>query len=197
LRIATLVLALLIIAFAFPAADAQTRGGTILVNHDFADSAQGWLISGDAEMEEPIYSASGGRPGGSITGIDDALGETWYFHAPDTVLRQLPAAVNGTISFRFKQSGTAVSLIDDDVVIVGPAGRLTYRFSMAPGTDWKDYSVRLSASEGWTWNWNARATQAQLESVLAAPTRLEIRGEYVTGEDQGSLANFVLAAAPK
>jgi alkaline phosphatase D len=113
------------------------------------------------------------------------------------VVQQLPAAVNGRISFSFKQSGTAVSLIDDDVVIVGPAGRLSYRFQTAPGTNWRDYSVGLSAGEGWTWNWSARATQAQLESVLATPSRLEIRGEYVTGDDESSLDNFVLTAAPR
>ena len=167
------------------------------MSHDFTESAQGWRISGDTEATDPIFSASGGHPGGCITGVDDALGETWYFHAPTSVLRQLPAAANGTISFSLKQSGTVVSLIDDDIVIMGPAGRLSYRFPTAPGTDWTDFSVRLSASEGWTWNWNARATQAQIESVLAAPTRLEIRGEYVTGEDAGSLDNFVLTAAPR
>ena len=111
-------------------------------------------------------------------------------------MQQLPAAVNGTISFSLKQSGPPCSLIDDDIVIIGPAGRLSYRFPTGPGTDWTDFSVRLSASEGWTWNWNAPATQAQIESVLAAATRLEIRGEYVTGDDEGSLDNFVLTAAP-
>ena len=111
--------------------------------------------------------------------------------------QQLASAVNGTISFSFKQSGTVVSLVDDDVVILGPAGRLSYRFPTAPGTDWRDYAVRLSAVEGWTWNWNIRATQAQLESVLATATRLEIRGEYATGDDEGSLDNFVLTAAPR
>jgi len=183
-------------ALAFHAAAAQTRVGPALVRHEFTDSAQGWRISGDTEASDPIFHASGGHPGGCITGVDDALGETWYFHAPISVLRQLPAAAGGTISFSLKQSGTLISLVDDDVVIMGPAGRLSYRFPTAPGTDWTDFSVRLSATAGWTWNWNARATQAQLESVLAAPTRLEIRGEYVTGEDEGSLDNFVLTAAP-
>ena len=185
------------LALAFYSADAQARIGPTLVSHDFTESAQGWRISGDSGTSDPIFSASGGHPGGCITGVDEALGETWYFHAPIAVLRQLPAAADGTISFSLKQSGTAISLIDDDVVIIGPAGRLSYRFPTAPGTDWTDFSVRLSASEGWTWNWNARATQAQIESVLAAPTRLEIRGEYVTGDDEGSLDNFVLTAAPR
>jgi len=184
-------------ALALHVADAQSRTGSTLVRHEFTESAQGWTISGDTETAEPIFSASGGHPGGCITGVDEALGETWYFRAPAAVLRRLPEAVNGALSYSLKQSGTIISLIDDDVVIVAAAGRLSYRFRTAPGTDWTDFSVRLSESEGWTWNWNRRATQAQIDSVLAAPTRLEIRGEYVTGPDEGSLDNFLLTAEPR
>ena len=189
--------ALLLSALALHVGGAQSRTGPTLVRHDFTESAQGWSISGDSQTVEPIFSMSGGHPGGCITGVDEALGETWYFRAPAAVLQQLPAAVNGTLSYNLKQSGTIISLVDDDVVIGGATGRLSYRFRTAPGTDWTDFSVQLSESEGWTWNWNRRATQAQIDSVLAAPTRLEIRGEYVTGPDEGSLDNFVLTAAPR
>ena len=182
-------------ALALHAAGVQPRTGPALVRHDFTESAQGWRVSGDTETAEPMFSMSGGHPGGCITGVDEALGETWYFRAPAAVLQQLPAAVNGTLGYSLKQSGATISLIDDDVVIVGAAGRLSYRFQAAPGTDWTDFSVRLSESDRWTWNWNRRATQAQIESVLAAPARLEIRGEYVTGPDEGSLDNFVLTGA--
>jgi hypothetical protein len=171
---------------------AHAQAGSVLVSHHFSESAQGWRIAGDTGTVDPIYSASGGDPGGCITGVDEAIGETWYFRAPMSVLRQLPAAIDGTISFSLKQSGSQVSLIDDDVVIVGPAGRLSYRFQTAPGTNWTKLSVRLLESEGWTWNWNRRATQAQIDSILTAPTGLDIRGEYVTGQDEGSLDNFVL-----
>ena len=191
-RLSILLLALLP---ALRFADAQPPSGPTLVRHDFTESAQGWRISGDTAADEPVFSSSGGHPGGCITGVDEALGETWYFRAPAAVLRQLPAATNGSLSYSLKQSGAITSLIDDDIVIVGAAGRLGYRFPTAPGTDWTDFSVRLSEGEGWTWNWNRRASQAQIESVLAAPTRLEIRGEYVTGPDEGSLDNFVLTAA--
>ena len=184
--------ALFFITMAGHPANAQTSKGSPLVSHDFTESAQGWQIAGDSGNVDPIFTADGGHPGGCITGVDEALGETWYFRAPMTVLRQLPAAVNGTISFSLKQSGVQISLFDDDVVIVGPAGRLSYRFQTAPGTDWTDFSVRLSERAGWTWNWNRRATQMQIDSVLAAATRLDIRGEYVTGPDEGSLDNFVL-----
>ncbi len=175
---------------------AAAQPGRILVRHDFTDSAQGWLVKGDTRPAESIFSPTGGHPGGCITGTDEALGETWYFLAPTAVLQQLPKAVNGTIGYSLKQSGSIISLFDDDVVIVGPAGRLSYRFARAPGTDWTDFSVSLSAGAGWTWNWNARATQSQIESVLKAATLLQIRGEYVTGDDMAWLDNFLLTAPP-
>jgi hypothetical protein len=173
-------------------AGAQSR---TLIRHDFTDSEQGWIVSGDTRPADAVFSRTGGHPGGCITGVDEALGETWYFLAPATVLQQLPKAVNGSISYSLKQSGPIISLFDDDVVIVGRAGRLSYRFQTAPGTDWTDFRVQLSATEGWTWNWNQRATQTQIEQVLAAPTLLQIRGEYVTGDDMASMDNFALTAA--
>ena len=38
------------------------------------------------------------------------------------------------------------------------------------------------------------ATQAQIRSVLANPTSLEIRGEYHTGPDEGALDSVVVSA---
>jgi hypothetical protein len=188
------VFAFCILNFALPIAGhpatAQTLApGPVLVSHEFVESAQGWQVAGDTGTVAPVFTPDGG---GYITGTDEAIGETWYFRAPLSVLRQLPAAVNGTISFSLKQSASQVSLFDDDIVIVGAAGRLSYRFQTPPGTVWTHFSVRLLEGEGWTWNWNRRATQAQINSVLAAPTALDIRGEYVTGQDEGSLGNFVL-----
>jgi hypothetical protein len=190
-----IVIAIALAAFGFTPPQAQS--GRTLVRNDFTESAEGWTISGDTGPDEPIFTATGGHPGGCITGVDEAAGETWYFHAPAAVVRQLAAAADGTISFSLKQSGPQVSLIDDDIVITGPPGRLSYRFRTPPGTDWTDFDVKLSESAGWTWNWNRRATQAQIEGVLKSATRLEIRGEYVTGPDQGSLDTFVLRAADR
>ena len=170
------------------------QSGRTLIRHDFTDSAQGWIVSGDTRPADAVFSPTGGHPGGCVTGVDEALGETWYFLAPESVLQQLPKAVNGTISYSLKQSGTMISLNDDDIVILGAGGRLSYRFPTGPGTDWTDFSVQLSAAKGWTWNWNQRATQAQIDQVLKAATLLQIRGEYVTGDDMGSMDNFVLTA---
>jgi Laminin B (Domain IV) len=152
-----------------------------LVAHNFESSIDGWLVSG-------------GHPGGYISHVDEALGETWYFRAPETVMRALPAAENGTLSYSLKQSADEPGFLDDDVVIVGPAGRLSFRFTTSPGTTWTPLSVKLTAGAGWRWNWNAPASQEQIRRVLANPTSLEIRGEYHTGPDEGALDTVVLKA---
>src|SRR5262245_33552823 len=70
---------------------AQTDGRT-LVRHEFTSSAEGWEISGDTVTAEPVFRPADGHPGGCIVGVDEAIGETWYFHAPATVLKRLPEA---------------------------------------------------------------------------------------------------------
>lgn len=110
-------------------------------------------------------------------------------------MEQLPAAENGVIRFSLKQSTNVEGgFLDDDVVIIGTAGRLGFRFGLgsAPGTGWKEFSVQLSAAAGWKWNRGAAATEEQIRSVLAAPLSLEIRGEYVTGADEGFLDNVAV-----
>jgi hypothetical protein len=172
----------------------QSANERQLVVHDFSTSAEGWQIAGDTRTDTPIFKPTGGRSGGFISNVDEALGETWYFQAPAAVLEKLAAAAGGRLEYTLKQDSADAGFPDDDVVIVGAAGRLSYRFDYAPGTDWTDFSVPLSASANWIWNWNARATAEQIRSVLSQPTRLEIRGEYRTGDDIGALDRFVLVA---
>jgi hypothetical protein len=165
-----------------------------LVAHDFESSAHGWLVSGDTGPSEPQLHAAGGHPGGYISHVDEAMGETWYFRAPESVLKALPAAENGTLSYSLKQSADVPGVLDDDVIILGPAGRLSFRFATSPGTGWTPFSLKLTAGAGWRWNWNAPASQEQIRRVLANPTSLEIRGEYHTGPDEGGLDTVVLEA---
>jgi hypothetical protein len=166
-----------------------------LVAHGFETSTHGWQVSGDTGSAEPQLHASGGDPGGYISYADEALGETWYFSAPASVLGALSSAEDGTLTYSLEQSEAVVGIFEDDIVLVGPAGRLSYRFAESPGTDWTSFSVKFTAAAGWRWNWNARATQEQIRSVLANPTSLEIRGEYHTGPDEGALDTVVLRTA--
>jgi hypothetical protein len=164
----------------------------VLVMHDFSLSAEDWQVAGDTGPTEPVHHASGGRSGGYISNVDEAAGETWYFRAPASVLSQLAAADGGRLEYTLKQDALDAGFVDDDVVIVGRAGRLSYRFDYAPGTEWTDFAVPLSVSADWRWNWNARATPEQIRSVLNDPARLEIRGEYRTGDDTGAMDRFAL-----
>ena len=170
------------------------RSSHQLVVHDFANSAEGWVVAGDTGPGGATFHATGGRSGGYIANSDEALGETWYFQAPASVLSRLAAADGGRLEYSLKQDSADAGFPDDDVVIVGETGRLSYRFDYAPGTEWTDFSVPLSASANWRWNWNARATDAQIRSVLARPIRLEIRGEFRTGDDVGAMDRFVLTS---
>ena len=172
----------------------RSRAGHERLVHDFSISAEGWLIAGDTGPGGPIFHPTGGRSGGYISNTDEAVGETWYFQAPASVLTQLATAEGGRLEYRLKQDSADAGFPDDDVVIVGEAGRLSYRFDYAPGTEWTDFSVLLSASANWRWNWTARATEEQIRSVLGRPSRLEIRGEYRTGDDVGAMDRFVLVS---
>ena len=173
---------------------AQPSAGRRLIVNEFSTSAEGWQIAGDTGPVTPIFKSSGGREGGYISNVDQAVGETWYFRAPANVLAALSAAEGGRLEYTLEQSSTDAGFTEDDVVIVGPSGRLSFRFDYAPGTGWTDFSVQLSASADWRWNWNARATEEQIRSVLSHASRLEIRGEYRTGDDVGSMARFVLTS---
>ncbi len=193
-----LTLAFLLAAVRVQDADGQSIPPSVprtLIRHEFTESNQGWRLTTDTGSADSDFAAAGGDPGGRIAGRDEEIGETWYFRAPVAVLRHLPAAENGVISFSLRQSTDVDGgFLDDDVVIIGKTGRLGYRFGRgsAPGTAWKRFSVRLSASAGWTWNGSGPATAAQLRSVLASALSLEIRGEYMTGPDEGFLDNFEL-----
>ena len=193
-----LSLTIVLMAVRVPHADGQSTQGAIapiLIRHEFNESNQGWRLTTDTGGADAEFAAAGGDPGGHISGTDEEIGETWYFRAPLAVVQHLRAAENGVLRFSLRQSTNVDGgFLDDDVVIVGATGRLGYRFGRgsAPGTAWKQFAVRLSASAGWTWNGSGRATEAQFRSVLAAPLSLEIRGEYMTGADEGFLDNVEL-----
>ena len=63
-------------------AGCHAQTGRTLVRHEFNSSAQGWIVSGDTRPADAIFTQTGGQPGGCITGVDEALGETWYFSRP-------------------------------------------------------------------------------------------------------------------
>ena len=104
----------------------------------------------------------------------------------------MAAAENGTLSYSLKYPSDNTGSLDDDVIIVGPAGRLSFRFGTSPGSGWTAFAVKSRPRPGGAGTGTRAATQEQIHSVLANPTSLEIRGEYHTGPDEGALDNVVL-----
>ena len=190
--------AAVLICMAMALAACKPAGGSdaVLIAYHFETSAEGWRIAADTVDVEATFHTEGGAPGGYIAGTDEAAGETWYFSAPASLLARLPSADGGVLRFSLKQSESTSGYIDDDVVIQGAAGRLSFRLASAPGIEWREFAVPLTATAGWRWNGNAEATDAQMRSVLREPARLQIRGEFVTGPDEGALDAVVLLPRP-
>ena len=74
---------------------------------------------------------------------------------------------------------------------------LTLNLYSNPGLDWTSYKVVLSESEEWkNKNTGNRATKSEILHVLTNLTGLYIRGEFVQGDDVGSLDNVRFGQHP-
>ena len=47
--------------------------GRRLIVHDFSTSAEGWQIGGDTGPAKPVFESTGGRSGGYISNVDEAV----------------------------------------------------------------------------------------------------------------------------
>jgi hypothetical protein len=145
------------------------------------------------------YHATGGNPGGYLNALDIQDGLTWYWVAPGKFLGNVSAAYGGTLTFDLREHGTATQYGDSDVTLTG--GGITLAFDTpnnpAVGTTWTSYSVSLlETAPGWHLNdlSGATPTSGQFQTVLASLTGLRIRGEFITGDDNGDLDNVVLSS---
>ena len=165
-----------------------------LVASTFDTGIDGWTVSGDGTG--PLFEPAVGNPAGDIIGRDQAVGQVWFFDAPAKFLGNQSAALLGSLTFDLSQSIAIAQFAFNDVVLVG--GGLTLAFDTATNPAafpvFTSYVVPLNAAAGWRLNniGGPAATPAQLETVLSELTALRIRGEFVTGGDQGRLDNVVL-----
>src|SRR5262245_49851133 len=90
----------------------HTRAARELVVHEFSSSTEGWQVAGDTSPAAPVFHPAGGRSGGYISHTDEALGETWYFQAPPSVLSQLAAAAGGRLEYSLKQDSAEAGFPD-------------------------------------------------------------------------------------
>ncbi len=167
----------------------------IIASSDFSANDDGWRISGDSTSSLPVYHATGGNPGGYIQAFDQVLGGVWFWDAPAKFLGNDSAAYGQTLTWDQRMRGDGPLFDDYDVVLHGAGLTLVFHTSSVP-TDpaWASYSVLLSETAGWQIGslGGPAPTQAQFLSVLSNLDTLDIRGEFITGPDNGDLDNVVL-----
>ena len=162
---------------------------------NFNLDSEGWMIIGDAGgILPPIYHTTGGNPTGYISSLDEGAGGTWFFSAPTKFIGNKSWFYGKTLKFDLKQSSRSSQFNDDDVIIEGNGIVLAINTRSNPQTSWTSYSMVLNESGGWrVGDRNGRrATQSEFRTVLCNVKRLWIRGEFVSGADEGSLDNVII-----
>ena len=162
---------------------------------DFSTGTDGWLLSGDTTTALPTHVPLGGNPGGYINGTDLTVGGVWYWDAPVKFLGNVSAAYGQPLTFDLRMRGSGPIFADSDVILAGAGLSLHFDTSPVPqNLLWTSYSVLLSESSGWKVGSLAgpTPTPAEFQSVLFDLDRLRIRGEFITGSDNGDLDNVTL-----
>jgi hypothetical protein len=162
----------------------------------FNQDDEGWKVIGDAQGESatPCYINKNGNPGGYISANDNIAGGVWYWSAPEKFLGNKSSVYGKKLSFSLKQSSIDNQFDADDLILVGANMKIVYNTSKNPEIKWTDYSVTLSEEAGWTYNDlnGDLVSRNDYHKILRDLSALYIRGEYVTGEDTGSLDTVVL-----
>ena len=171
----------------------------VIAISEFSVNDENWRLSGDVTSAIPTRLATGGNPGGFIRGFDQTVGGVWFWDAPAPFLGNVSAAYNFALTFDLRMRGSGPLFTDSDVILDG-AG-LSLHIATTPPVPqdvaWTSYSVLLTETAGWQVGSLAgpAATQAQMLAVLSDLDRLRIRGEFITGPDNGDLDNVQLNGA--
>ncbi len=179
---------------------ASTSAAFAGASSTFDANDEGWKLFGDSTTSNPSYIAAGGNPGGYIHGTDLTIGGVWYWQAPAKFLGDNSKSYGQSLSFELRMRGSGSLFTDSDVVLAGGGLTLVYDFAAVPvSAAWTHYSVDLSETAGWKVSTlsGAAATKAQIQTVLGATTALRLRGEFITGTDNGDLDNVILSAVPE
>lgn len=162
----------------------------------FDQNDEEWIVVGDAQggSAKPSYNDKEGNPDGFISANDNATGGTWYWSAPEKFLGDKSSSFGEKFTFSLKQSSTDKQFDGDDLILIGNEMRIVFNTSQNPDTSWTDYSVTLNEEAGWKYNnLNGDAvSKNDFIKILSNLTAINIRGEFVTGEDTGGLDNVIL-----
>lgn len=172
----------------------------IAAQSDFSLNADDWVLIGDSIAANPIHFATGGNPDGFIRGTDQTVGGVWYWQAPAKFLGDKSLSFGETLSFDLRMRGSGPLFNSPDVSLSG--GGLTLHLDLSPVPQdlaWTTYTVTLDQSDGWrvATLTGSIATEIDFRQVLGNVSSLRIRGEYITGPDNGDLDNVIMTAVPE
>lgn len=178
----------------------------------FDSNSEGWtqleIAQGTLNITNTFsvgYAPSGGNPGGYIW--DNDFGPSgWSFGAPASYLGDKSSFVGGTVSFDLATSTSSplssISLFwlrsDTTLMIYTPTIDLT--------SAWTHYDIPLAPSSGWNAtsldsnglalnNWWA-PTLSDFTSSLSNLISVEVRGDWLNGEELSKLDNFNMNPVP-
>ena len=168
----------------------------VIVKSQFKSDAEGWTITGDAQgsYSAASYSPDGGVFDGYIYADDNVQGGVWYFTSPSDYHGKKSEYYGATLKFSlFQKSNRSNQFESDDIIFKNGDLQITYVHKKVdyPGTEWTDYSVKISKDHWLKGGYNSgiMATESEIRAVLSHVTQFSIRGEFESGPDTGGLDN--------
>jgi hypothetical protein len=171
---------------------AQASASSIVENFDNpVAGANGWTaVDAQTNDYDVGYSATQGNPGGYLIGSeDDPRGGTGYWIAPSKFLGNLSAYLGGTLSYDIKVFVGTDYFNDVVVILTGNGKTASWSSNVNPvGDGWVTLSVKLDNASG-------DFTGDSVAAILSDVTKLQIRGEFISGAEQEGLDNVSLMTA--
>jgi hypothetical protein len=192
----------------------------VLISGSFANAAvitstfdtgpEGWRqfdhpqATGRIDAIYPVqYAPTGGNPGGLIW-AQDPSGWGWTFGAPDVYLGDKQYAVGGVASFDLATSDTVAS--ESIFWLRGPSMLMVYTASKPVTNAFTHYEVPLGPDPSWTAfqldpsgnliNSPFSPNSDDFLATMSALVSVEVRGDWINGNELTWLDNFSFPAAP-
>jgi alkaline phosphatase D len=164
-----------------------------VITETFNKSADGWGLNGDPSSFG--WQATGGDPKGYLAWVDGATGAISYYTAGPKFLGNKMAFYGGTLSYDILDTGNGLNAYD--VQIIGDGKTLQYTSPNDSGFPtpnvWSAASLQLIAANFIDTATNAPPSVSEMKKVMKDITEIDIRAEYVNGNESGGLDNVVLA----
>ena len=167
----------------------------------FDANDEGWTTVNAAGSPTPLYSSTGGNPGGKIRAVDPFASASVvyaYFIAPSKFLGNRCASYGRNLRFDIQQSQARSYVDQPNVILSNGTVTLEYRptAQVYPAVEpaWSSYAIPLIEGSEWiNASTGAIATQAEMQNVLCNLTTLMIRARYgSSSEGVGGLDNVLL-----